>query len=551
MIVHPARPAAHLLTMLLALLAAPTSARAADEVVSGWIRTAEAGGRVYPGGRQRAAMEERPGRVKLLVAGFDHENAHVGRTLARIAALAPEDEAVAALVEGLEAESPRVREYSAMALGHLGSAKGLPALTTAFRKGRTSEATTFAALVRIDGAPAREILLSLLSSYTASTRVRAAAALGEVPGPGAAAALVRALKDRTLEVRLAALRSLGTAGRPEDVAAVAPFLREKEPGVPAAAVETLRRLGGAEAREELLRHFAGGREPRHAALAAAIELGADLPSAGLAFATNLLESGEAADRARGARLVASARTAEATAVLREALDREKEGEVALLLGRLLVERRGSLETLRALLDRFPDRTAEALRLLDLAGDPELADRLRRLPPDPEAPAGGARFLLAFHAGPEDLRPTLDAARKHPESVGLAADAAFLAVVLGGADTVRTLVRDLRGLPAHDRIVVLSGPPRPGLRELHVRALRLLTGRVFGYAPNPEAPERLDPKNPRAFRRALRWWLRDAGRDPTGWTQGPSRRPERSSTPRTPRGARRPSRCSGARDGPTS
>lgn len=142
----------------------------------------------------------------------------------------PDRRATDALIAVLSDSRDMVRRKAALALGKIGDAKAVPALTqqALTHEDSGSRSTATAALGDIGDATAVEPLLQLLQDGNDTVRAMAAQSLGKIGDARATGALLGRLEDRTYGVRGRAIEALAAIGDPASVEPLARYYWKTE-----------------------------------------------------------------------------------------------------------------------------------------------------------------------------------------------------------------------------------------------------------------------------------------------------------------------------------
>ncbi len=163
-------------------------------------------------------------------------------------------EAIDALIVGLSADNPQVREMSAWVLGEIKepAARVVPALITVLTDPDENIRVAGSVILLRLGEPAVPYLIDALSAESSEIRLNAAYALGEIGAPldTILPALIRTLTDREWNVRRLVVRALVTIGTPA-VDALIQALHSEDPDLRRMAERALNDIGTPKARRAI------------------------------------------------------------------------------------------------------------------------------------------------------------------------------------------------------------------------------------------------------------------------------------------------------------
>lgn len=163
-------------------------------------------------------------------------------------------EATDALIVGLSADNPQVREMSAWVLGEIKepAARIVPALITVLTDPDENIRVTGSVILQRLGEPAVPYLIDALSAESSEIRLNAAYALGEIGAPldTILPVLIRTLTDREWNVRRLVVRALVTIGTPA-VDALIQALHSADPDLRRMAERALNDIGTPKSRQAI------------------------------------------------------------------------------------------------------------------------------------------------------------------------------------------------------------------------------------------------------------------------------------------------------------
>ena len=199
------------------------------------------------------ACQSQEQRTKVLVAQFGSTDA-VRRAEASETLIAMGPEAIDALIQGVSAKNPRVREMSAWTLSEIKTpaARVVPALISVLTDPDENVRVSGSVALQNLGEPAVPYLIDALSAESAEMRLNAAYALGEigVPLDTILPALIRTLTDAEWNVRRLVVRALVTIGTPA-IDSLIQALNSDDPDLRRMAERALNDIGTPRARKAI------------------------------------------------------------------------------------------------------------------------------------------------------------------------------------------------------------------------------------------------------------------------------------------------------------
>lgn len=199
-----------------------------------------------------------------MVGWLDEPQPELRRAAARALATIGDARMLPALVRLLGDADVAVRLAAVQTVATLGGSEAtVPLLDRLADAESTVRVATANALGELGDPRAVLSLLGTLQDPMPEVRQAAAIALGKLRDPRAARGLLTLLRDPQMDVRLAAVRALGALGNQEAVIDLAPLALREDRAIDAntrnqlarAALEAIGNIGGAQAREVLVRAF--------------------------------------------------------------------------------------------------------------------------------------------------------------------------------------------------------------------------------------------------------------------------------------------------------
>ena len=157
-------------------------------------------------------------------------------------------------IAGLNDHEPRVRNYSATALGSLKGAEAGRALAVALHREKDEDVrrTIASALGKVGSVDATRALVDALPYETEAVKADIVTALGEAKSPAAIQALIGLLSDTSGNIRSKAAMALLSAEDPSSVTALAAVLNDRVASVRRPASEALRLFGDSSVLNEMI-----------------------------------------------------------------------------------------------------------------------------------------------------------------------------------------------------------------------------------------------------------------------------------------------------------
>ena len=186
------------------------------------------------------------------LAGDEDENVRAEATYALYKIGSPTSKNI--FIGGLNDHEPRVRNYSATALGSLKGTEAGRALVIALHREKDEDVrrTIASALGKVGSVDATRALVDALAYETESVKADIVVALGEAKSPAAIQALIGLLSDPSGDIRSKAAIALLNAKDPSSVKALAAALNDRVASVRRPASEALKIFGDSSVLNEMI-----------------------------------------------------------------------------------------------------------------------------------------------------------------------------------------------------------------------------------------------------------------------------------------------------------